>query len=133
VTVYEVGPRDGLQNEAVPVGSSDKIAFIQNLVEAGVSRIEVTSFVHPKWIPQLADAETICAGLPDAVNARFSALVPNMRGLDRALKTRVHDVAIFLSASESHNQRNIHRSVHESLAEYKDVVSGAREGKKGIR
>src|SRR5882672_9761956 len=92
VTVYEVGPRDGLQNEAVPLGTTDKIAFIQNLVDAGVKRIEATSLVHPKWIPQLADAEKVCAGLPEAPGVRFSALVPNVKGLERALKTRIHDV-----------------------------------------
>lgn len=133
VVVYEVGPRDGLQNETTPLSATEKIAFIQNLVDAGLQRIEVTSFVHPKWIPQLADAEQVCAGLPEAPGVRYSALVPNQKGLERALKTRLHDIAIFLSASESHNKRNIHRSVAESLAEYKDVVAGALAAGKGVR
>jgi hydroxymethylglutaryl-CoA lyase len=133
VTVYEVGPRDGLQNEAVPLGATDKVAFIQALVDAGVKRIEATSFVHPKWIPQLADAEKVCAGLPEAPGARFSALVPNVKGLERALKTRIHEIAIFLSASESHNKRNIHRTVAESLADYREVVKEARAAGRGVR
>lgn len=133
VTVHEVGPRDGLQNESVPIATPAKIAFINNLVEAGLRRIEVSSFVHPKWIPQLADADAVCNGLPDKQGVRYSALVPNVRGLDRALKTRVHDVAIFLSASESHNQKNIHRSVSESLLDYRDVVAKAKAEKRGVR
>lgn len=133
VIVHEVGPRDGLQNESVPIATPAKIAFINNLVEAGLKRIEVTSFVHPKWIPQLADAEAVCAGLPDKPNVRYSALVPNPRGLDRALKTRIHDVAIFLSASETHNQKNIHRSVKESLADYEIVVQQAKAAGRGVR
>ncbi len=133
VTVYEVGPRDGLQNESIPVPTAAKIAFISNLIDAGLRRIEVTSFVHPKWIPQLADADQVCAGLPEHTQARFSALVPNLRGLERAEKTRVHDVAIFLSASETHNQKNIHRSVQESLDEYVAVIAAAKKAGKGVR
>lgn len=133
VTVYEVGPRDGLQNEAVPVTTAVKIHFIAGLVDAGLRRIEVSSFVHPKWIPQLADADKVCAGLPDVPGVRYSALVPNLRGLERAAKTRIHDVAIFLSASESHNQKNLHRSVQESLDEYVAVVAAAKELGRGVR
>ena len=133
VTVYEVGPRDGLQNESTPVATNAKIAFIAALVTAGLKRIEATSFVHPKWIPQLADADQVCAGLPEAKGVRYSALVPNLKGLERALKTRIHDVAIFLSASETHNQKNIHRTVEESLSEYVQVVSDAKAAGKGVR
>lgn len=133
VTVYEVGPRDGLQNESTPVATTAKIAFIAALVTAGVRRVEATSFVHPKWIPQLADADQVCAGLPEAPGVRYSALVPNLKGLERALKTRIHDVAIFLSASETHNQKNIHRTVAESLSEYVQVVKDAKAAGKGVR
>jgi hydroxymethylglutaryl-CoA lyase len=133
VTVYEVGPRDGLQNESAPVPTAAKIAFIAALVSAGLRRIEATSFVHPKWIPQLADADQVCAGLPEVPGVRFSALVPNLKGLERAVKTRIDDVAIFLSASETHNQKNIHRTVQESLDEYVQVVATAKQAGRGVR
>jgi hydroxymethylglutaryl-CoA lyase len=135
VTVYEVGPRDGLQNEKTPIPSADKVRFIQGLVAAGLKRIEVTSFVHPRWIPQLADAEEVCRSLPhtDGNDVRFTALVPNLRGLERALKTDIQDIAIFLSASETHTKKNIGRTIDQALDDYRDVVLGAKQHGRGVR
>ena len=108
VTVYEVGPRDGLQNEAAFVPTEDKLALIGALARAGLPKIEATSFVHPRWIPPLADADAVAAGLPRGEGAPdFVALVPNLRRLERALRAGLPGVAVFMSASETHNRRNM--------------------------
>src|SRR5262249_45122696 len=107
VTVYEVGPRDGLQNEARNVPTADKIRFIDALVASGIRSIEITSFVSPKWIPQLADAAEVARGVHRPPGVRMSALVPNRRGLDTALASGMKEVAVFLSASETHNKKNV--------------------------
>ena len=130
VTVYEVGPRDGLQNEAARVATEDKLALLRALADAGLSRIEATSFVSPKWIPQLADAEAVVAGLPRAPAAGWVVLVPNAKGLERLLGALRPDgptvaPAVFLSASESHNRRNLGRSVEESFASVAEVIGPA--------
>ncbi|MFT3922724.1 MAG: hydroxymethylglutaryl-CoA lyase [Myxococcales bacterium] len=126
VSVYEVSPRDGLQNEAVTVPTTRKVRLIEALVSAGVSRIEVTSFVSPKWIPQLADAEEVLRMLPPGL-AQYSALCPNARGLERAKKCGIPELAVFVSASETHNRRNVNDTIANTLARFRDVVAPAVE------
>src|SRR5262245_65424384 len=101
VTIFEVGPRDGLQNEARQVPTADKIRFIDSLVDAGLRNIEITSFVSPKWIPQLADAAEVARGVKRRDGVRFSALVPNQKGLEAAIAAGMREIAVFLSASET--------------------------------
>jgi hypothetical protein len=124
VSIYEVSPRDGLQNEAVTVPTTHKARLIEALVSAGVSRIEVTSFVSPKWIPQLADAEEVMRMLPPGA-AQYSALCPNARGLERAKKCGIPELAVFVSASESHNRRNVNDTIGNTLARFRDVIAPA--------
>src|SRR5271156_3388929 len=107
VSIYEVSPRDGLQNEKVTVPLGDKVRLIDALVAAGLQRIEVTSFVSPKWIPQLADADDLMKQLVQPEGVTFSALVPNARGLERARAGGLREIAVFISASETHNQKNV--------------------------
>jgi len=128
VLVREVGPRDGFQNEPEIVSTDDKVKLIDALARTGLQRIEVTSFVRPDVIPQLADAEEVLdrISVPDGV--ALSVLVPNERGLDKALRRRerFHEVNVFLSASETHNRKNVNRSVEESLAGVEHVLGRAR-------
>ncbi len=128
VRVREVGPRDGFQNEPGTIATPTKVALIDGLARTGLRRIEVTSFVRPDTIPQLADADAVLAAIdrPDGVS--LSVLVPNRRGLDRALDQhdRFDEVGVFLSATDAHNRRNINRSVAESLAEAELVIAAAR-------
>lgn len=124
VQVVEVGPRDGLQNEPDPVATEHKLEFIRRLRQAGLQRIEVTSFVHPRWVPQLADAEEVVRGLPPGEG--FSVLVPNRRGLQRALAAGVREIAVFTAASETFNRKNTRRTLAESLEEIARVVEEAR-------
>jgi hydroxymethylglutaryl-CoA lyase len=135
VTVYEVGPRDGLQNEPGVLSTPEKLRLIGALAGAGLPCIEATSFVSPRWIPQLADADAVAAALPDATGATFVALVPNARGLERLLAARAARAlpgspelrpAVFVSASETHNRRNQNRSIGEALSEIDRVVAAAR-------
>ncbi len=125
VTVYEVGPRDGLQNEAHQVPTSDKIAFIDALSACGLKHIEITSFVSPKWIPQLADAADVAAQVARPPEVSLSALVPNRRGLDRALGAGMREIAVFLSASETHNKKNINKTIAETLRAFEAVIEPA--------
>src|SRR5206468_3249686 len=118
VTIYEVGPRDGLQNEARNVPTADKIRFIDALVAAGIRSIEITSFVSPKWIPQLADAAEVARGVARPAGVRMSALVPNRRGLDTALAAGMKEIAVFMSASETHNKKNVNKSIAGALAKH---------------
>ncbi len=131
VAVYEVSPRDGLQNEAVTVPTPSKLRLIEALLAAGLRRLEVTSFVSPRWVPQLADAEELCRLLPKVEGASLSALCPNRQGLDRALSSGLGEVAVFLSVSETHNRRNVNKTVAQTLDAFKEVVGPARE--KGVR
>ncbi len=131
VTLYEVGPRDGLQNESRTVPTADKIAFINALSETGLPNIEITSFVSPKWIPQLADAAEVARGVSRKAGVAYSALVPNRRGLDNALAAGMRDIAVFLSASETHNKRNVNKTVAETLTAFEDVVAPALD--QGLR
>ena len=126
VNIYEVGPRDGLQNEPAQVPTAVKREFISHLARAGFRIIEATSFVHPRWIPQLSDAEELLAGLPLHRGTRYSALVPNLRGLQRARTVGLESVAVFISASETHNRKNLNRSIDESLAQLAEVMAEAR-------
>ncbi|MEU8120334.1 hydroxymethylglutaryl-CoA lyase [Spirillospora sp. NPDC049024] len=126
VTIYEVGPRDGLQNEKAVVPAEVKAEFVTRLAGAGLRTIETTSFVHPKWVPQLADAEELLDILPRSPELRYPVLVPNERGLDRALANGVTEIAIFGSATETFARRNLNRTVDESLAMFAPVVERAR-------
>ena len=133
VTVYEVGPRDGLQNEATIVPVEVKARFVSRLVAAGLSAVEVTSFVHPRWVPQLADAEQLIDAIDLDAAARMPVLVPNERGLERALAKGVREIAIFASATESFAQRNLNRSMAEQYAMFEPVVRRAREAGLPVR
>ena len=134
VQVYEVGPRDGLQNESAVVPTEDKLALVAALAEAGLPRIECTSFVHPRWIPPLADADHVAAGL-DHTSERpiYTALVPNARGLERALRHHMREVAVFMSASETHNLRNINKSRDETYAAFDPVFATCEEAGVAVR
>ncbi|GGP70304.1 hydroxymethylglutaryl-CoA lyase [Saccharothrix coeruleofusca] len=126
VTIWEVGARDGLQNESsvVPVGV--KLEFLDRLADAGLTVLEATSFVRPEWVPQLADAEELLAGLARRPGVSYPVLVPNERGLDRALAAGVRHVAIFASATETFARRNLNRSLDEQFAMFEPVVARAR-------
>jgi hydroxymethylglutaryl-CoA lyase len=126
VRVIEVGPRDGLQNEAAFVPTADKIAFVNRLADAGHTVIEVTAFVSPKWVPQMADATDVCAGITRRPGVRYTALVPNLQGLARARDARVDEVAIFPAASETFSKRNINQTIAEAFAHAKQVCDEAR-------
>jgi len=125
ITVYEVGPRDGLQNEAAIVPAADKIAFINALADAGAPVVEVGAFVSPKWVPQMADTEAVCRGIDRRPGVRYAALVPNATGLDRAIQAGITDVAMFAAASEAFSQRNINQSIAQSLDTYRGVARSA--------
>jgi hydroxymethylglutaryl-CoA lyase len=125
VSIYEVSPRDGLQNEAVTVPTTRKLRLLEALAEAGLTRIEATSFVSPKWVPQLADADEIAGLLPELDGVTFSALCPNARGLERAQKTRIREIAVFISASETHNRKNVNKTVSDTLAGFREVIAPA--------
>ena len=127
VTVYEVGARDGLQNEETTVATEVKAEFIERLAEAGERLIEATSFVHPKWIPQLADAEVLFRLLETRPGVRYPVLVPNLRGYERALACGVRDIAVFASATETFAQRNLNTTVDGALTGIEAVVAPALE------
>jgi isopropylmalate/homocitrate/citramalate synthase len=127
VRIYEVGPRDGLQNEAVAVPTTTKLRFIELLVDAGLRDVEATSFVSPKAIPQLADADEVVAGLPAHVGVRFPVLVPNERGLARAEAAGVDAIAVFTAATDAFTQHNIGMTIDASLAAFAPVLTRADE------
>ncbi|MFO7253213.1 MAG: hydroxymethylglutaryl-CoA lyase, partial [Actinomycetes bacterium] len=131
VRIYEVGPRDGLQNESTVIPVEVKAEFIRRLAAAGLTVIEATSFVHPKWVPQLADAEELLDRLGPLPGVRLPVLVPNERGLERALRRGVAEIAIFGSATETFARRNLNRDIAGSLAMFAPVVARAREA--GLR
>lgn len=133
VTIKEVGPRDGLQNEKVFVATADKIAWINQLSCTGITSLEITSFVNPKWIPALADAAEVAKGIERMPGITYSALVPNRQGLERALETDVDEVAVFMSASETHNQRNINKSINATFPILHEVVQAAHSAGKPVR
>ncbi|NQW11741.1 MAG: hydroxymethylglutaryl-CoA lyase [Alphaproteobacteria bacterium] len=131
VEVTEVGPRDGLQAEPRQVPTEQKIALINRLIDAGVPRIEATSFVSPKAVPQMADAAEVIKGINRSTGTVISALVPNARGAIRAAEAEVDEMVVFVSASESHNKKNVNRTVEESLKGFEEVAIIARDA--GIR
>lgn len=126
VTLVDVGPRDGLQNEQQPVATVHKITLVQMLQAAGLREIEVTSFVSPKWVPQMADAAQVMAGIARAPGVRYSVLTPNMRGFEAALASRPDEVVVFGAASEAFSQRNINCSIAESIERFAPVAAAAR-------
>lgn len=125
VRIVEVGPRDGLQNEATPIPTEAKLEFIRALKEAGLQEIEATSFVSPKWIPQLGDAADLWPQLPEGPS--YSALVPNLKGLERAIELGVSRIALFTAASDDFTKKNINMTVEESLVVFQDVATAFRE------
>jgi len=133
IRIHEVGLRDGLQNEAAFVPTADKIELAVMLAEAGLSRIELTSFVSPRWIPQLADHATVAADTPRRPGVQLSALVPNRRGLEGAKAAHLDAIAIFLSASEAHSKKNINKTIDEALAVLTDVALAAKAAGMWVR
>jgi hydroxymethylglutaryl-CoA lyase len=126
VTLVDVGPRDGLQNEKQTVATAHKVELVQRLQAAGLKEIEVTSFVSPKWVPQMADGAAVMAAIERRAGVRYSVLVPNMKGLQAALPTRPDEVVVFGAASEAFSQRNINCSIEESIERFRPVAEGAR-------
>jgi isopropylmalate/homocitrate/citramalate synthase len=133
VTVYEVGPRDGLQNEAETLSVEVRAEYVDRLTEAGLPAIEVGSFVSPKAIPQLADTGDVFARIHRASGTRYPALVPNLKGLERAIEAGVREIAVFTAASETFNRHNINAGVDESIERFRPVVSRAREERIRVR
>jgi hydroxymethylglutaryl-CoA lyase len=131
VTIVEVGPRDGLQNEAVTVAVGDRVTFVEKLADAGLPVIEVGAFVSPRWVPQMADTSSVFAGIERRPGVRYTALVPNLEGLSAAIEAGIDEVAIFAAASETFSQRNINATIDQSLARYAEVAQRARDA--GIR
>jgi len=126
VRIVEVGPRDGLQNESAPIPTDAKVAFVDALSEAGYDEIEVSAFVSPKWVPQLADAGEVFARIRRREGIVYSALVPNEQGFARAMAARVGKIAVFTAASETFNRKNINASIEESIERFAPVVTEAR-------
>ncbi|WP_434031279.1 hydroxymethylglutaryl-CoA lyase [[Pseudomonas] boreopolis] len=131
VRIVEVGPRDGLQNEARPIATADKIALIDRLSATGLRSIEATSFVSPRWVPQLADAAEVYAGIAKAPGVAYPVLVPNEQGYERARQVGVQEVAVFTAASETFNRRNTNAGIDESIERFRPVLARARQD--GVR
>ena len=126
VKIVDVGPRDGLQNEKAPVPAAVKIELVHRLQDAGLTEIEVTSFVSPKWVPQMADAAEVMAGITRKPGVRYSVLTPNMKGFEAALLSRPDEIVVFAAASEAFSQRNINCSIAESIERFRPVAEAAR-------
>ncbi|MDM5358684.1 hydroxymethylglutaryl-CoA lyase [Peribacillus sp. RS7] len=133
VIIKEVGPRDGLQNEKVIIPTRSKIDWIDHLSDTGLSYIEVTSFVHPKWIPQLSDAVEVAKGIKRNPGITYAALVPNQRGLESALEANIDEISVFMSSSETHNLKNINKSISDTFPVLKDVIGTAAKSGKTVR
>ncbi|NUO75729.1 MAG: hydroxymethylglutaryl-CoA lyase [Lysobacter sp.] len=133
VRIVEVGPRDGLQNEKAQIATADKIALIDRLSATGLRSIEATSFVSPKWVPQLADAAEVFTGIHRKAGVHYPVLVPNEQGYDRARAVGVEEIAVFTAASEAFNQKNINASIDESLARFAPVMERARADGVAVR
>ena len=138
VSVYEVSLRDGLQNENATVPLSGKLRLVDALVASGLRRIEITSFVSPRWIPQLADADELAelvtkSRAPASPDVAFTALCPNAMGLERAKKAGMKEIAVFMSASETHNKKNINKTIAETLAAFEETIGPAREAGMRVR
>src|SRR5690625_1328463 len=133
ININEVVPRDGLQNESIILPTKDKIALINQLSYTGVKYIEITSFVNPRWIPSLADALEVAKGIERVPGVKYAALVPNLKGLEKALKAEVDEVSIFLSASETHNKKNINKSINQTYPILREVAKEALAAGKTVR
>jgi hydroxymethylglutaryl-CoA lyase len=133
VTLVDVGPRDGLQNEAQPVSTGHKVELVHRLQDAGLKEIEVTSFVSPKWVPQMADNAAVMASIERRAGVRYSVLVPNMKGLEAALASRPDEVVVFGAASEAFSHRNINCGIAESVERFRPVVAAAHEAGLKVR
>ncbi|WP_425070438.1 hydroxymethylglutaryl-CoA lyase [Sagittula sp. S175] len=133
VEIFEVGPRDGLQNEKRMIPTAEKVALVDLLSGAGFRRIECASFVSPKWVPQMADSAEVLAGISRAEGVSYAALTPNMKGLERALAARADEVAVFGAASEGFSRANINASVEEGLARFVPVCAAAQEAGVPVR
>ncbi|KRD39352.1 hydroxymethylglutaryl-CoA lyase [Lysobacter sp. Root916] len=133
VRIVEVGPRDGLQNEKAQIATADKIALIDRLSATGLRSIEATSFVSPKWVPQLADAAEVFAGIQRKPGVHYPVLVPNEQGYERARAVGVEEIAVFTAASEAFNQKNINASIDESLARFAPVLARAKADGVAVR
>lgn len=133
VSIYEVSPRDGLQNEAAPIPLEGKLELLRALIASGLKRIELTSFVSPRWVPQLADAEQLVKAAVLPAGVTVSALVPNAKGFERARAAGLKEIAVFMSASETHNRKNTNKSIAESLQTFEEVVPPAREAGLSVR
>lgn len=133
VTIVEVGPRDGLQNEHQPINVTTKLGLIERLVAAGVQHIEAASFVSPKWVPQMADSAAVMQGVPRQPDVHYSALTPNLQGLEAAIAAGCEEVAVFGAASETFSQRNINCSIRESLERFRSVIELAHEHQMRVR
>ena len=133
VTLVEVGPRDGLQNEQATIPLQTKLRLIDDLADAGLKVIESGSFVNPKWVPQMADSEAVFAGLSRRPGVRYTCLTPNLKGLERAIAAGVDEVAVFGAASEAFSQKNINCSIDESLARFTDVMTAAHDADIPVR
>jgi hydroxymethylglutaryl-CoA lyase len=125
VKIIEVGPRDGLQNEKTQVPAAVKVALVHRLQDAGLTDIEVTSFVSPKWVPQMADNAEVMAGIARRAEVRYSVLTPNMQGFEAAVLTQPHEIVVFGAASEAFSQKNINCSIAESIERFRPVVQAA--------
>src|SRR4051812_18625600 len=133
VSIYEVSPRDGLQNEALPIPLEGKRELIGALIAAGLKRIELTSFVSPRWVPQLADAEELAREFQAPPGITLSALCPNAKGFERAHAAGLKEIAVFMSASETHNKKNTNKSIAESLETFREVVPPALAANMRVR
>ena len=133
VIIFEVGPRDGLQNEPEFIATDKKIELVNRLTEAGCQRIEVTSFVHPKWVPQMKDAKDVFANIDKLEGVLYNALIPNMRGLELAMESGLDEVVTIMSSSESHNKKNLNMSIDESLTQIEAINKTAAENGVKVR
>lgn len=133
VSIYEVSPRDGLQNEKTPIPLEGKLQLLRALIASGLTRIELTSFVSPRWVPQLADADELVKQAQVPAGVSVSALVPNAKGFERALAAGLKEIAVFMSASETHNRKNTNKSIQQSLETFEEVVPPARAAGLAVR
>ncbi|MBK7580989.1 MAG: hydroxymethylglutaryl-CoA lyase [Myxococcales bacterium] len=133
VSIYEVSPRDGLQNEATPIPLEAKQRLVEALLDSGLTRLELTSFVSPRWVPQLADADELVQSVKSRPGVSLSALCPNAKGFERARAVGLHEIAVFMSASETHNKKNTNKSLEQSLETFAEVVPPALEAGMRVR
>jgi hydroxymethylglutaryl-CoA lyase len=133
VSIYEVSPRDGLQNEASPIPLSAKLRLVEALLASGLERLELTSFVSPRWVPQLADADELVRAIEKKPGVTLSALCPNAKGFERAKSVGLSEIAVFMSASETHNRKNTNKTVEQSLDTFSEVVPPALEAGMRVR